>query len=105
MLTARDELPDKIAGFRAGADDYLTAVRAARTGGAAGGAVAARRAATAQAPAGGRPGTGSGNAGGPAWGQLHLYPACRKLLEVLMRASPGAVTRQQLEFALWDAGW
>ena len=24
MLTARDELPDKIAGFRAGADDYLT---------------------------------------------------------------------------------
>ncbi|HBS64277.1 MAG TPA: DNA-binding response regulator, partial [Stenotrophomonas sp.] len=32
---------------------------------------------------------------------LHLYPACRKLLEVLMRASPGAVTRQQLEFALW----
>ncbi|KAF1016029.1 MAG: Transcriptional activator protein CzcR [Stenotrophomonas maltophilia] len=32
---------------------------------------------------------------------LHLYPACRKLLELLMRASPGAVTRQQLEFALW----
>ena len=24
MLTARDELPDKIQGFRAGADDYLT---------------------------------------------------------------------------------
>src|SRR3546814_3183648 len=24
MLTARDELPDKIAGFRSGADDYLT---------------------------------------------------------------------------------
>ncbi len=24
MLTARDELTDKIAGFRAGADDYLT---------------------------------------------------------------------------------
>lgn len=24
MLTARDDLPDKIAGFRAGADDYLT---------------------------------------------------------------------------------
>lgn len=24
MLTARDELPDKISGFRAGADDYLT---------------------------------------------------------------------------------
>ena len=32
---------------------------------------------------------------------LHLYPACRKLLEVLMRASPAAVTRDQLEYALW----
>ena len=32
---------------------------------------------------------------------LHLYPACRKLLELLMRASPAAVTRDQLEFALW----
>ena len=26
MLTARDELPDKISGFRAGADDYLTSL-------------------------------------------------------------------------------
>ena len=32
---------------------------------------------------------------------LHLYPACRKLLEVLMQASPGAVARARLEFALW----
>lgn len=32
---------------------------------------------------------------------LHLYPACRKLLEALMRASPGAAHRQQLEYALW----
>jgi DNA-binding response OmpR family regulator len=32
---------------------------------------------------------------------LHLYPACRKLLEVLMRASPGAVTRDKMERALW----
>jgi len=32
---------------------------------------------------------------------LHLYPACRKLLEVLMQASPAAVTRQRLEYALW----
>jgi signal transduction histidine kinase len=32
---------------------------------------------------------------------LHLYPACRKLLEVLMRASPAAVPRDQLEYALW----
>ncbi|MEE7567211.1 helix-turn-helix domain-containing protein, partial [Xanthomonas sp. Kuri4-3] len=32
---------------------------------------------------------------------LHLYPACRKLLEVLMQASPAAVTRERLEQALW----
>ena len=32
---------------------------------------------------------------------LHLYPACRKLLEILMQASPAVVTRQRLEQALW----
>jgi DNA-binding response OmpR family regulator len=32
---------------------------------------------------------------------MHLYPACRKLLEVLMQASPAAVTRERLEHALW----
>ncbi|MET0282031.1 MAG: response regulator transcription factor [Steroidobacteraceae bacterium] len=104
MLTARDELPDKIAGFRAGADDYLTKpfalpelevrlealmVRAKGRNPRKVLAVAdlTLDLATLEAQRGGRP--------------LHLYPACRKLLDVLMRASPGAVTRQQLEFALW----
>ena len=32
---------------------------------------------------------------------LHLYPACRKLLETLMQASPAAVSRDRLEQALW----
>ena len=32
---------------------------------------------------------------------VHLYPACRKLLEVLMLASPAAVSRERLEQALW----
>ena len=32
---------------------------------------------------------------------LHLYPACRRLLQVLMQASPAAVTRERLEQALW----
>ena len=104
MLTARDELPDKIAGFRAGADDYLTKPFAlpelevrlealmARVHGRQ------RRKvlevhdlkldlATLEATRAGQP--------------LHLYPACRKLLETLMQASPAAVTRQQLEHALW----
>ncbi len=104
MLTARDELPDKIAGFRAGADDYLTkpfelpelevrleAVLARASG------RGRRRVlevgdlrldlSTLEASRAGMP--------------LHLYPACRKLLEVLMQASPAAVTRDRLEYALW----
>ena len=104
MLTARDELPDKIAGFRAGADDYLTKpfalpelevrleallVRAQGRGRSKALQVADLRLdlATLEATRAGRP--------------LHLYPACRKLLEVLMQASPAAVTRERLEHALW----
>ena len=30
-----------------------------------------------------------------------LYPACRKLLELLMRASPNTVSRADMEHALW----
>ena len=104
MLTARDELPDKIAGFRAGADDYLTKpfalpeleVRLEALVARARGRPSRRvlevhdlhfDLATLEATRAGRP--------------LHLYPACRKLLETLMQASPAAVTRQQLEHALW----
>lgn len=104
MLTARDELPDKIAGFRSGADDYLTkpfdlpelevrlealVARASGRGRDKVLEIADLRLdlSTLEASRGGR--------------SLHLYPACRKLLEVLMRASPAAVTREQLENALW----
>ena len=103
MLTARDELPDKIVGFRAGADDYLTKpfalpeleVRLEALLARASGRV--RRVlevadlrldlATLEATRAGR--------------RLHLFPAGRKLLEVLMQASPAAVTRDRLEYALW----
>ncbi len=104
MLSARDQLPDKLTGFRSGADDYLTkpfdlaelevrlqALIARRQG-----SVALRELrvadlvfdlATLEVHRGGR--------------LLHLYPAARKLLHVLMLASPAAVSRAQLEFALW----
>ncbi len=104
MLTARDQLPDKLAGFRAGADDYLVKpfdlpeleVRLQALVARVQGRVAVRELvvgdlrfdlATLEVRRGGQ--------------LLHLYPASRKLLQVLMLASPAAVSRQQLEFALW----
>ena len=104
MLTARDELPDKIAGFRAGADDYLTkpfqlpelevrleALVARVAGRSRGRALDVGDLhydlTTLDVARSGR--------------TVHVYPACRKLLEVLMRASPAAVTRERLEHALW----
>jgi DNA-binding response OmpR family regulator len=104
MLTARDELPDKVDGFRTGADDYLTKPFAMQELEVRLEALLARAdgrnrrrvlqvadlsldLSTLEATRAGQP--------------LHLYPACRKLLEVLMQASPAAVTRQRLEHALW----
>jgi len=104
MLTAKDELPDKITGFRAGADDYLTkpfdlaelevrlealVIRATGRG---------YRKVLQVADLKYDLGTLEANRGGQV---LHLYPAGRKLLEVLMQASPAAVTRERLEHALW----
>jgi DNA-binding response OmpR family regulator len=104
MLTARDELPDKIVGFRAGADDYLTKPFALPE--------LEVRLEALMARAHGRQrrkvlevhdlrldlDTLEASRAGKA---LHLFPACRKLLEVLLRASPAAVTRERLEQALW----
>ena len=100
MLTARDELPDKIAGFRAGADDYLTKPFALPE------LEVRLEALVVRARGRGRSKdlrldleTLEASRAGV---ELHLYPACRKLLVLLMRASPAAVTRRQLEEALWD---
>ena len=104
MLTARDELPDKLTGFRAGADDYLTKpfdlpeleVRLenlqARLHGRARSRVLEVHdlrldLSTLEATRSGMP--------------VHLFPAGRKLLETLMRASPAVVTREELERVLW----
>ncbi|MBX3725566.1 MAG: response regulator transcription factor [Xanthomonadales bacterium] len=104
MLTARDELADKISGFRSGADDYLTKPFALPELEVRLEAVLARAAGqsrqrvlevddlrldlgTLEVSRGGR--------------SLRLYPACRKLLEMLMRASPDVVARARLEETLW----
>ena len=104
MLTARDQLPDKIAGFRSGADDYLTKpfelqeleVRIEALILRSRGRITPRELvvgdlrydlSTLEVRRAGR--------------LLHLFPASRKLLEVMMLASPGAVSRSQLEHALW----
>ncbi|MER2021337.1 MAG: response regulator transcription factor [Stenotrophomonas sp.] len=104
MLSTKVELSDKIIAFRSGADDYVTKpfelpeleVRLEALVTRAQGRVTKRRLlvgdltldlSTLDARRAGR--------------RLHLYPACRKLLQALMRASPAAVTRRQLEHLLW----
>lgn len=104
MLTARDQVPDKIVGFRAGADDYLTKpcdlreleVRIEALMLRVRGRSKPRELvvgdlhydlSTLEVRRGGR--------------LLHLFPASRKLLEVMLQASPAAVSRQQLEHSLW----
>lgn len=104
MLTAKQELPDKISGFRAGADDYLTKpfelpeleVRLEALVARAHGRGRARilrvgdlalDLSTLEVTRAGR--------------VLSLYPASRKLLHLLMQASPAAVPRDRLEHALW----
>lgn len=103
MLTARDTLDDKLAGFSVGTDDYLlkpfelaeleARLQALITRARAGfqtqlyvGDLSFNTATLAIA-----------RAGQP----LHLNPVCRKILEILMRASPKAVSRERLERALW----
>lgn len=102
MLTARDAIDDKLAGFRAGTDDYLVkpfelAELAARI------KVLAKRK--------------SGQSRKLTVGELsmdldrreayrgerrlHLTPTCWNLLEALMRRSPNVVSRRKLEKALW----
>lgn len=104
MLTARDELPDKVAGFRAGADDYLTKPFALPELEVRLEALCARHTGRAQlrtlevADLRYDPNTLEVTRAGRV---LHLYPACRKLLEVLLKASPAAVTRERLERVLW----
>lgn len=104
MLTARERTEDKVEALRAGADDYLVkpfelaeleARLLAQVRRARGQVTAARLQVadlsldltTAQVQRAGQP--------------ILLQPACRRLLEELMRASPALVPRERLEEVLW----
>lgn len=102
MLTARDGLDDRLQGLRTGADDYLVKPFALAE-------LEARIDAVLRRTLGARQRLQVADLvldldswrvtrGGQT---LRLNPACLKLLEVLMRKSPGVVRREALETALW----
>jgi len=102
MITARDSLGNKIAGFRAGTDDYLVKPFALEE-------LVVRILALSKRK--------SGQIKKLSCGSLEmdletktvirknrdikLSPSLWKLLEALLRASPGVVSRSELETALW----
>jgi DNA-binding response OmpR family regulator len=102
MLTALDDLPHKIAGFRAGADDYLTKPFALAELEVRLEALIARSKGRAQVLEVGdlrfNVATQEVTRGGAS---IQVYASGKKLLEILMRASPGVVGRERLETALW----
>lgn len=103
MLTARDTLEDKLAGFDAGTDDYLIKPFELSELTARVKALAKRRSSQAQRLEVGplvldlslKVATREGR-------QLNLTPTGWKLLELLMRESPNVVSRQKMENAIWD---
>lgn len=103
MLTARDTLDDKLAGFAHGADDYLVKPFALPE-------LAARlRALILRARSGHQKVLTVGDliydletvTVERAGRTISLNQACRTILEVLMRHSPRAVARAQLQQVLW----
>lgn len=104
MLTARDQLDDKLQGFAAGADDYLIKPFSIRE-------LEARLKALMNRQQ--RGGTSDILSVGPLrfdlgtlqaardGCELDLNPVQRKLLEILMRNSHRVVTREELEQQVW----
>ncbi|MBV9810452.1 MAG: response regulator transcription factor [Solirubrobacterales bacterium] len=106
MLTARDAVPDRVAGLEAGADDYLVKPFAVQE------LIARLRALTR------RGGDGAGGAGLRSYGDLTLNAAGRRamrggraieltgreaaLLELLLRESARVVTRERALEEIWD---
>jgi len=102
MLTARDSLEDKLAGFDAGTDDYLVKPFELRELVARVKALFNRRSLHSMKLEVGplvmdlslkticREGQ-----------KLKLTPTCWKLLEILMRGSPNVVSREKMQNAIW----
>lgn len=103
MLTARDTLADKLEGFNAGTDDYLVkpfaleelVVRIKALKNRRSGAVHRLRIADLELDFTAHTACRNGEL-------LKLSPTCWILLETLARATPKAVSRQELERAVWD---
>jgi DNA-binding response OmpR family regulator len=103
MLTARDALEQKLAGFESGADDYLVKPFALQE-------VEARLAVLLRRGRAAAPrvlnvadlefnlDTLEVSRGGK---QIALNPTALKILQALMEASPAVVTRQELETRVW----
>ena len=103
MLTARDTLDDKIAGFDAGTDDYLVKPFEMRELVARVKSLAKRRSSKNQLlRAGPLTMDLSRRSAFRDETELNLTPTGWKLLEALMRASPNVVSRDQMIYAVWQ---
>jgi len=104
MLTARDELNDKLTGFQHGADDYLVKPFDLPE-------LVARLVALIRRNRGEHTAElmqvsdltlDSGKMEVRRDGQLvHLSPTCFRILKILMRESPNVVSREEIENELW----
>jgi len=103
MLTARDTLEDKLAGFDAGTDDYLIKPFELSELTARVKALAKRRSSRAQILEVGPLALDLSSKIATREGQtLSLTPTGWKLLELLMRESPNVVSREKMENAIWS---
>lgn len=102
MLTARDQLQDKITGFEQGADDYLVKPFAMEELVMRVKALAKRRSAqNKQLAVSGLVMDLSGKSVSYNGALLHCSPTGFKLLEQLMRASPNPIDRDELVELVW----